>query len=92
MAVGARARFAVDVAVAVTGVSGPDGGTSAKPVGLTYVAVADARGADVRRFVWNGNREANRVASALVALGMLLERVAGAPGAAEGVATATAAE
>ncbi len=75
MAIGARARVGVDLAVSVTGVSGPDGGSSAKPVGLTYVAVADAGGADVRRFVWSGDRGANREASARAALELLIDRV-----------------
>jgi nicotinamide mononucleotide (NMN) deamidase PncC len=42
---------------------------------LTYVAVADAAGVDVRRFVWTGDRSANRDASARAAIELLLERV-----------------
>jgi PncC family amidohydrolase len=75
MAVRALSRTGADVAVAVTGVAGPGGGSSAKPVGLTYVAVADAAGVDVRRFVWTGDRSANRDASARAAIELLLERV-----------------
>jgi PncC family amidohydrolase len=75
MALGARDRTGADLAVAVTGVSGPGGGSPAKPVGLTYVAVADAIGTDVRRFVWAGDRAANREASARAAVELLLERI-----------------
>jgi PncC family amidohydrolase len=74
MALGARERFGADLAVSVTGVAGPDGGTAAKPVGLTYVAVADAEGVEVRRFTWSGDRAANREESARAALEMLLAR------------------
>jgi PncC family amidohydrolase len=76
MALGALERTGADVAVAVTGVSGPSGGSPAKPVGLTYVAVADATGVDVRRFVWSGDRAANRESSARAAIELMLERVA----------------
>lgn len=74
MAEGARERFAADLAVAVTGIAGPGGGTAEKPVGLTYIAVADATGGTVRRHVWSGDREANKAASARGALELLLER------------------
>lgn len=77
MAEGARHRLGVDVAVSVTGVAGPDGGTPAKPVGLTYVAVADADGHEVRRHAWDGDRSANKRASAGAALELLLERLEG---------------
>ncbi len=85
MAEGARARFATDLAVAVTGIAGPGGGTAGKPVGLAYVALADAAGGTVRRFAWDGDREANKAASTRAALELLLERAearatGGAPG------------
>jgi PncC family amidohydrolase len=75
MADGARRRYGGDVALAVTGIAGPDGGSPAKPVGLTYVAVADVDGHDVRRHVWVGGRTDNKLASAQAALELLLERL-----------------
>ena len=80
MAEGVRDRFGTSVAASVTGIAGPDGGTDAKPVGLTYVAVADADGIDVRRHLWSGDRAANKVSSAAAVLELLLERI-GAPAA-----------
>lgn len=74
MAAGARHRIGVDLAVSTTGVAGPAGGTDEKPVGLTYIAVADGQEVDVRRHQWTGDREANVVDSARVALELLLER------------------
>ena len=59
----------------MTGIAGPDGGTPQKPVGLTYVAVADAAGAEVRRFLWDGDRSANKRRSATAALELLVERI-----------------
>jgi PncC family amidohydrolase len=77
MADGARRRLAVDLAVAVTGIAGPDGGTAEKPVGLTYIAVADGDGNDVRRFVWDGDRSGNKRLSAAAALDLVLGRLTG---------------
>ena len=79
MADGTRARLNVDVAVAVTGVAGPDGGSASKPVGLTYIAVADGSGDDVRRYVWDSDRSGNKRLSAAAALELVLERLAGQP-------------
>lgn len=72
MAAGARQRLAVDLAVAVTGVAGPGGGSADKPVGLTYVAVAGPGGTDVRRSTWTGDRASNKRASAGAALELLV--------------------
>ena len=79
MADGAAARFTTDVSVAVTGVAGPGGGSPAKPVGLTYVAVTAPSTNEVRRFLWTGDRAANKRASAGAALRLLLEVVRAGP-------------
>jgi PncC family amidohydrolase len=70
MTSGALARFPVArLALAVTGIAGPDGGTADKPVGLTYVAAALRSGsAVVERHTWPHDRAGNKRASALAAL------------------------
>lgn len=79
MAAGARSRLATDLGIAVTGIAGPDGGTPDKPVGLTYVAVADGDGVDVRRYHWTSDRSGNKRESAYAALALLLERLGDPP-------------
>jgi PncC family amidohydrolase len=76
MAEGARTRLAADLAVAVTGIAGPGGATPGKPVGLTYVALAGPDGSTVRRFAWDGDRDANKTATARAALELLLDGAA----------------
>ncbi|HYI22082.1 MAG TPA: CinA family protein [Candidatus Limnocylindrales bacterium] len=76
MAEGARQRFGVSHAISVTGIAGPGGGSDSKPVGLTYVGVADANGHDVRRNIWQSDRHKNKLLSARAALELLLERLA----------------
>lgn len=73
MAEGARERFGAGLAASVTGIAGPDGGTSAKPVGLTYVALAADGEADVRRLQLGGDRAAVREAAARATLEWLIE-------------------
>jgi nicotinamide-nucleotide amidase len=74
MALGAQTRFEAALAVGITGIAGPDGGSDEKPVGLTYLALADWAGADVRRFTFTGDRAANREAGVQLALEWLIER------------------
>ncbi|HET7702160.1 MAG TPA: CinA family protein [Candidatus Limnocylindrales bacterium] len=88
MALAARERFGADLAGSVTGVAGPAGGSAAKPIGLTYVGVADGAGVDVRRVLWTGDRTANRLDSARLVLELLVERVAGTAAATAGEPTA----
>lgn len=73
MAIGARQAFDTDYAISVTGIAGPGGGTETKPVGLTFIGVSTPDRTVVRRFVWNGCREANKQSSARAALDLLRE-------------------
>lgn len=77
MAQGARARVGSDLAVSVTGIAGPEGGTSTKPVGLTYIGLATPDGVEVRRHLFHGDREANRRAATAEALVRLVEAAQG---------------
>jgi nicotinamide-nucleotide amidase len=71
LALGVRKRLKTDLAVAVTGVAGPGGGTPEKPVGLVFVALADAAGrTTVRRMNVPGNRAGVQRRSAIAALAM----------------------
>ncbi len=68
MAEGARERLGVDVAVSVTGVAGPDGGTPEKPVGLVHFAVVAPDGALEHEFNVPGDRATIRARSTVMAL------------------------
>ena len=73
MAAGALHVSGADLAVAITGVAGPDGGTAAKPVGLVWFALAQRHAAPTaleQRF--GGDREAVRRAAVATALQLLL--------------------
>ena len=72
MARGAVARTPADLAVSITGIAGPGGGTPQKPVGLVYLGAARRGGAcRVERRVFPGDRTAIRDAALVLALEML---------------------
>jgi nicotinamide-nucleotide amidase len=68
MAGGVRARLGADVAVSVTGIAGPDGGTEEKPVGLVYVHAESPEATRGIEFSFPGDRDSVRTRSAVVAL------------------------
>ncbi len=72
MARGACVALSADVALATTGIAGPDGGTPEKPVGVVWFAVAASDGATVsRRFVFRGDRAGIQTRATTYALGLL---------------------
>jgi len=73
MAAGARDRLGSTMAISVTGIAGPDGGSEAKPVGLTYVGLAAPGEPEVRKLVFAGDRDGNRTSAAAAALEWLVE-------------------
>ena len=68
LARGARERFRADVAVAVTGIAGPGGGTPEKPVGLVFVHAAGPMGERAVRLDFPGDRETIRGRATVSAL------------------------
>ena len=68
MAAGVRERLGVDVAVAVTGIAGPGGGTAEKPVGLVYLHAEGPGGSVGRELSFPGDRDAIRARATAAAL------------------------
>lgn len=77
MARGARARAGAELAVAVTGVAGPGGGTEEKPVGTVVIALDDAEGAVARRYQLMRDRARNRELAVHIALDWIRRRLLG---------------
>lgn len=79
MAEGARARLGADLALATTGISGPDGGTPEKPVGLVWIAFASKDGVEAEQMVFPFDRERHRAITAQTALDWVRRALLGLP-------------
>jgi PncC family amidohydrolase len=75
MAEGCRDRFSTDVAVSITGIAGPGGGSLEKPIGLVFLAVAVDQRTCVAEHNFPGNREQVREAAISAALDLILEAI-----------------
>lgn len=76
MVIGALSRSAAQVAVAISGVAGPGGGSPEKPVGTVCLAWAWPKGrVETRRFHFGGDRDAVRRRSVQAAIDGLVERL-----------------
>jgi nicotinamide-nucleotide amidase len=73
MARGARQRLGVDLAVSITGIAGPAGGSAEKPVGLVYLCASGPAGESTLDFVVSGDRETVRRRAAIAALHLLFD-------------------
>ncbi len=83
MVTGVLEKTNVDIAVAITGIAGPTGGTDQKPVGLVHLAVAarDGRVVHSRRAFPDSGRHSIRLAAVAAAFAMMGELIAGPAGA-----------
>lgn len=73
MAMGARRVSGADVAVSITGIAGPGGGSEAKPVGTVFLGVSTADGARTEQHTLSGDRRRIRVRAAYLALRLVTQ-------------------
>jgi PncC family amidohydrolase len=77
MAQGARKVLNADIAVSVSGIAGPGGGTPDKPVGTVWIGLSTPSGDEARHFVWDGDRIQNKHLSSEAALQFILDYLEG---------------
>jgi PncC family amidohydrolase len=77
MARGVRLLLSAEVAVSITGVAGPSGGTAVKPVGTTFIAVVTPQRERVEQYAWTGSRQENRQKSVEAALTLVINSLVG---------------
>lgn len=77
MAESARKRFGADYAISTTGIAGPSGGSTEKPVGLVCVGYADAQETIARRHVFFQDRLGNKARFSQAAMNLLRQKMQG---------------
>ncbi len=77
LACGAREVMRADYGLGITGIAGPTGGSSKKPVGLVFIALSSARGTQVRKYLFWGDRSQVQAKASKKALELLWRRLRG---------------
>jgi competence/damage-inducible protein CinA-like protein len=77
MAIGARRRANSTYALSITGIAGPDGGSEAKPVGTTFIGLADLESVHVAQRQFIGDRNRIRMFASQIALDLLRRKLLG---------------
>ncbi len=80
MARGVRTALGANIGISVSGIAGPGGGMPDKPVGTTWIGLSATDGDWARKYVWDGDRRANKEASAQAAMQFALDYLNGKPG------------
>jgi nicotinamide-nucleotide amidase len=73
MARGVRIALGADIAISVSGIAGPGGGTPEKPVGTVWIGLSSTKEEYSRHYLWSGDRLAVKEQTAQAALYLLLE-------------------
>lgn len=77
MAEGALKHSYADIAVSITGIAGPGGGSAEKPIGLVYIGLArTGHRTQCQRHIFTGNRQAIRKLAVTQSLDWLIEELA----------------
>jgi len=79
MARGMRAASRSDIALAVTGIAGPDGGTEEKPVGTVFLAFSSRTDCTAKKYTFTGSRERIRTVTAFTAMDWLRRHLLSLP-------------
>jgi PncC family amidohydrolase len=77
MSLGARLKFSSDLALSITGIAGPNGGTKAKPVGTVCFAVHSRTETVLQQMKFSGSRQKIQMESALHGMKMLVDAIQG---------------
>ncbi|MEO5931524.1 MAG: competence/damage-inducible protein A [Candidatus Kapaibacterium sp.] len=77
MAAGVRQRLGADIAVSVTGIAGPDGGTPEKPVGTVWIGISSERGTRAEQFTLGKERGYIRQRASQQAIDIVRREISG---------------